>query len=78
MDIHQMFHRIREDAGIHNRTPTLNNAESSPQINNYAVLFTLDISGSMQGKKLDTTRHATVDFIRHLDSKDVFFAVIFN
>lgn len=77
-DIHEMFHRIREDAGMHNRTPTLDNAESQHRTNHYAVLFTLDISGSMQGKKWDVTRHATVDFIRHLESKDVVSAVIFN
>ena len=77
-DLHQMFHRIREDAGIHNRTITLNNAEYSPQVENYAVLFTLDISGSMQGKKWDVTRHATAEFIRHLESKDAVSAIIFN
>lgn len=76
--LHEMFHRIREDAGMHNRTPSLDNADSQPQAENYAVLFTLDISGSMQGKKWDVTRHATVDFIHHLESKDVVSAIIFN
>lgn len=32
----------------------------------YAVLFTLDISGSMAGHKWDVTRHAVVDFLRYL------------
>ena len=32
----------------------------------YAVLFTLDISGSMTGHKWDVTRHAVVDFMRFL------------
>jgi hypothetical protein len=48
------------------------------QIENYAVLFTLDISGSMSGHKWDVTRHATVDFIRYLGNNDLVSSIVFN
>ena len=38
----------------------------------------MDISGSMYGHKWDTTRHATVDFIRYLENNDVVSAIVFN
>jgi Mg-chelatase subunit ChlD len=44
----------------------------------YAVLFSLDISGSMSGHKWDVTRHAVVDFIRYLGNNDIVSAVVFN
>lgn len=44
----------------------------------YAVLFTLDISGSMYGHKWDVTRHAVVDFIRYLGPNDIVSAIVFN
>ncbi len=44
----------------------------------YAVLFTLDISGSMHGHKWDVTRHAVVDFIRYLGPYDIVSAIVFN
>jgi hypothetical protein len=44
----------------------------------FAVLFTLDISGSMYGHKWDVTRHAVVDFIRYLGNNDIVSAIVFN
>ena len=44
-----------------------NNANQNANLSDYyAVLFTLDISGSMAGHKWDVTRHAVVDFLRYL------------
>lgn len=66
---------------------TMNNMPQMPQVQgqanqivfeNYAVLFTLDISGSMSGHKWEVTRHATVDFIRYLGNNDVVSAIVFN
>ena len=56
-DITHMFHRIRTNAGMLSRGPMngMNNMKATnnnaPQVENYAVLFTLDISGSMHGHK---------------------------
>jgi Mg-chelatase subunit ChlD len=86
-DITKMFHRIRTDAGMLQRPQIngLNNmaklplAQSLPlEVENYAVLFTLDISGSMSGHKWEVTRNATVDFIRYLGSNDLVSAIVFN
>jgi hypothetical protein len=92
-DISSMFHRIRTNAGMLERplNPNLNamnnmnknpmsnpNQNNQPQVENYAVLFTLDISGSMSGHKWEVTRHATVDFIRYLGNNDVVSAIVFN
>lgn len=92
-DISQMFHRIRTNAGMLERplNPNQNlNAMNNmtmqakgvqpqqPMVENYAVLFTLDISGSMSGHRWEVARHATVDFIRYLGSNDVVSAIVFN
>jgi Mg-chelatase subunit ChlD len=44
----------------------------------YAVLFNLDISGSMRGHKWDVCRHAVVDFIRYLNEDDIVSSIVFN
>jgi hypothetical protein len=82
-DITKMFHRIRTNAGMLARGPmngmnNMNTVNSTPQVENYAVLFTLDISGSMSGHKWEVTRHATVDFIRYLGNNDVVSCIVFN
>jgi uncharacterized sporulation protein YeaH/YhbH (DUF444 family) len=91
--ISQMFHRIRKNAGMLSRPnqnlnamnninalniPPYNGVTNQSQAENYAVLFTLDISGSMSGHKWEVTRHATVDFIRYLGNNDVVSAIVFN
>jgi Mg-chelatase subunit ChlD len=77
-----MFHRIRENEGLQNWN-LRKNVSSMEFINehlveNYAVLFTLDISGSMQGHRWNVTRHATIDFIKYLENNDVVSSVVFN
>jgi Mg-chelatase subunit ChlD len=88
-DIRSMFHRIRSEAGMLSRPNAnlnaMNNmaklppsAQGEAGLEHFAVLFTLDISGSMSGHKWDVTRHATVDFIRYLGSNDLVSAIVFN
>lgn len=79
-DIHRIFQRIRKDFGIssqpfNNNLKAMNNVT---QMEYYAVLFTLDISGSMHGPKWDVTRHAVVDFIRYLGPNDIVSSIVFN
>jgi hypothetical protein len=52
--------------------------EVGVQLECYAVLFNLDISGSMSGHKWEVTRHAVVDFIRYLGRNDIVSAIVFN
>lgn len=52
--------------------------QTTDSVEYYAVLFTLDISGSMSGHKWDVTRHAVVDFIKYLGPNDIVSAIVFN
>jgi len=58
--------------------PVNNPNNLSGQVEYYAVLFTLDISGSMSGHKWDVCRHAVVDFTRYLGNNDLVSAIVFN
>ena len=71
---------------MNQQMPGVNPYANNPQMANvnltmvehYAVLFTLDISGSMSGHKWEVTRHAVVDFLRYLNGNDIVSAIVFN
>jgi len=76
-DLHHIFHKVRAKIGIGKNPYNVSNDDNATE-EYYAVLFNLDISGSMSGHKWDVTRQAVIDFIRYLGPNDIVSAVVFN